>query len=67
MINWQKLLEESKPCPFCGKRLVEANDHHGEWLEHPGYPRSLCPAGFFQGMDEKDLVAWNSRVEVTNE
>jgi hypothetical protein len=54
-----KWLRTAKPCPFCGERLVNNNDHHGFWAEHRG--NSKCFLRFYQILDQEDASGWNSR------
>ncbi|HEU0038026.1 MAG TPA: hypothetical protein VFR76_02015 [Verrucomicrobiae bacterium] len=48
------------PCPFCGEKLVQHDDHHGTWWAHKnevGY----CWASVEQIHDDEDARRWNVR------
>lgn len=59
-----ELAAEALPCPFCGERLVVANDHHGYWLQHAGHLSSVCFDSVAQVLNDDDLARWNRRTPV---
>lgn len=60
MSEMDKLADRSKPCPFCGERLVVKSDHHGEWIGHH-HEVGPCWESIGQLFDEDDLKRWNVR------
>ena len=56
----ERLAKRALPCPFCGESLVVKSDHHGFWLAHSLEP-GPCFDSVAQILDEKDLIAWNTR------
>lgn len=48
------------PCPFCGEKLVQHDDHHGTWWAHKNEVGS-CWASVEQIHDNDDAKRWNKR------
>ncbi|WP_130228895.1 Lar family restriction alleviation protein [Bradyrhizobium sp. Leo121] len=53
-------MRELLPCPFCGEKLVEHDDHHGTWWAHRS-ELGDCPISVHQIFDERDAEEWNKR------